>query len=78
MIEWQGHVVRVDGDHTEDNDDDPDYETFQKHYQTHSTAEIFIRMDQPLRGMFYNSDYDLLLVLDSEHFTRNLDVLYQL
>ena len=38
-----------------------------------------VRMDPVLRGgVFYASDYDLLLVLDSHHFTRNRDALDQL
>jgi len=37
-----------------------------------------IRMETPLRGHFVDSDYDLLLVLDSEHFEKNQDELYRL
>ena len=35
------------------------------------SAEIMVRMDPPLRGLFHNSDYDLLLVVDKEHFNKN-------
>lgn len=34
-----------------------------------------VRMDPNLRGLFYSSDYDLLLVLDAEHFNRNQEEL---
>ena len=49
-----------------------------KHYQTHQAAEIMVRMDPRMRGIFFSSDYDLLLVLDSEHFTRNREILDKL
>lgn len=63
--------MRVDGDHAgEDNDMDLEISK-QSHYRTHSAAEIFIRMDKPMSGLFIDSDYDLLLVLDSEHFEKN-------
>ena len=80
VIEWQGHVMRVDGDHMESDDagESLDIEHDQRHYQTHSAAEIMIRMEAPLRGHFADSDYDLLLVLDSEHFEKYQDVLYAL
>ena len=32
-------------------------------------------MNPPLKGLFRDSDYDLLLVLDSEHFQRNTEAL---
>ena len=32
-------------------------------------------MDPPLKGLFFSSDYDLLLVLDSDHFLRNQEQL---
>lgn len=71
VVEWEGRVLRVDGDHS-DGDDDPDLLINEKrHYRTHSSAEILVRMDPPLRGLFFSSDYDLLLVLDSEHFLKN-------
>lgn len=78
VIEWQGHVMRVDGDHMESDDADEalDIQASQKHYMTHKAAEIMIRMETPIRGYFVDSDYDLLLVLDSEHFERNQDILY--
>ena len=38
-----------------------------------------IRMDPPLKGgLFYSSDYDLLLVLDAKHFTANREALDRL
>ena len=38
-----------------------------------------VRMDPPLKGgLFYASDYDLLLVLDSQHFTKNEEALDRL
>ena len=49
-----------------------------RHYHTHHATEIFVRMDQPLRGLFSNSDHDLLLVLDAEHMQKNLDALLNL
>ena len=80
VIEWQGHVMRVDGDHMDSDDADEalDIEATQKHYMTHKAAEVMIRMETPIRGYFADSDYDLLLVLDSEHFEKNQDILYQL
>ena len=39
------------------------------------SAEIMVRMDPPLRGLFHNSDYDLLLVIDKEHFEKNQEAL---
>ena len=72
-------MLRVDGDHYDD-DDDPvlQINSDKKHYHTHSSAEIFIRMDPAMRGVFYSSDYDLLLTLDSEHFLKNRDALDQM
>lgn len=68
-------MLRVDGDH-EDDDEDPALQISEpsKHYLTHSSAEIMIRMDPPLKS-WHSTDYDLLLVLDSEHFNRNQEAL---
>ena len=63
---------------SDDADEALDIEASQKHYMTHKAAEIMIRMETPIRGYFADSDYDLLLVLDSEHFEKNQDILYQL
>ena len=80
VVEWEGRVLRVDGDH-EDQDEDPVLQINgdKDHYQTHNSAEIMIRMDPPLKGgVFYSSDYDLLLVMDSEHFMKNREALDRL
>ena len=78
VIEWEGRVLRVDGDHYDDDEDPVLQIDNEKHYHTHSSAEIFIRMDPAMRGIFYSSDYDLLLTLDSEHFLKNRDALDQM
>lgn len=76
VVEWEGHVMRVDGDHREDDDIDSDLQIGDaKHYYSHASAEVFVRMNPPLKGLFRDSDYDLLLVLDSEHFQRNTEAL---
>ena len=75
VVEWEGRVLRVDGDHY-DTDEDPVLQIDnKKHYHTHSSAEIFIRRDPAIRGVFYSSDYDLLLTLDAEHFVKNSEAL---
>ena len=77
VVEWEGHVMRVDGDHLDEDDLDAELQITEpiKHYQTHNAAEVFVRMDYPLKGLFKESDYDLLLVLDKEHFQKNQDAL---
>ena len=70
-------MLRVDGDNKEDgSEDEAELQVSPRgHYLTHSSAEIMVRMDPFLRGVFRESDHDLLLVLDSEHFTRNKDAI---
>ena len=76
VVEWEGKVLRVDGDHLEDLSYDSQTEiSTKKHYKAHRAAEIMIRMEPPLRGLFFSSDYDLLVVLDADHFERNKDAL---
>lgn len=65
----------MDGDHYDDDEDSVLQIDEKKHYHTHSSAEIMIRMDPALRGLFYSSDYDLLLTLDSDHFISNQEAL---
>ena len=80
VVEWEGQVLRVDGNH-HDFDEDPAMliDSQRKHYRTHGSAEIMIRMDPPLNvGEFYMSDYDLLLLLDLDHFTKHQFVLDKL
>jgi len=73
VVEWEGKVLRVDGNH-HDEDDEPELQIDEKkHYFTHGAAEILMRMDPPMKGLFFSSDYDILLVLDSEHFIKNQD-----
>lgn len=78
VVEWEGRVLRVDGDHADDEDDPDLLINDKKHYRTHNAAEILVRMDPALKGLFFSSDYDLLLVLDSEHFLKNQDSLDRL
>ena len=49
VVEWEGQVLRVDGDHYEDDNDSTTLINSEKrHYYTHGAVEIFMRMTPTL------------------------------
>ena len=61
VVEWEGSVLRVDGDHQDDDTDSVlQINAEKKHYISHQSAEIMVRMNP---GEFANRVVVLIFCL---------------
>ena len=80
LIQWEGQVLRVDGNSQEDYpdvkddaiwSDDSNWTSTSTLINSAASAEILVRMNPPLQGLYSGADHDLELTFDEEHFTKN-------
>ena len=71
-------MLRVDGDSTENYEDvkdaiwadDSNWKSTSTLINSAASAEILVRMNPPLQGLYSGADHDLELIFDEDHFTK--------